>query len=277
MLQEALIYLDMGWGVYPAHSVTVDTGFCSCGRLDCPCPGKHPIGQWSEFQRRLPTKHEIKLWFSVLDCNIGMVTGLVSGITVVDIDGVKGVNSAKTLGLEPTLTARTGGGGYHLFYSITEHTKSRVQVFEGIDIRGDGGYVVLSPSLHKSGKHYEWLEPRGLAPFDPEPFEKIVSRSFSDDGWFNELLQGVPVGNRNMSAARLSGRYFSIGLSIDEVWILMQGWNQRNDPPLDLVELKRTVEAIRKKHEETSVPIQVETLKQIRSLLGRGEHHVQED
>lgn len=164
-----------------------------------------------------------------------------------------------------------------MFYSITKHTKSRVQVFEGIDIRGDGGYVVLSPSLHKSGKHYEWLAPRGLALFDPEIFE-VLNRQFSSNGnWVDELLQGVSIGNRNMSAARLSGRYFSIGLSIDEVWILMQNWNQHNDPPLDLVELKRTVEAIRKKHEEASVPIQIETLRQIRRILSRGEYHGQED
>jgi len=276
MLQEALMYLDMGWCVYPAHSVNLHTGFCSCGRLECPCPGKHPIGQWSEFQRRLPTSHEVNLWFSVLDCNIGTVTGLISGIAVVDIDGDEGIANAKTLGLEATLTSRTGGGGYHMFYSITTPTRSKVQVLKGVDIRGDGGYIVLSPSLHRSGKHYEWLEPRGLAPFDPEPFER-PSYSSSGDDWSYELLQGVSTGNRSVSAARLSGRYFSMGLSIEEVWILMQGWNQRNNPPLDLVELKRTVESVKKKHGEQAVPIQIETLKQIRSLLGRREYYGQEN
>src|SRR5688572_2986509 len=118
-LDEALVYRSMGWGVYPAHSISME-GVCTCGRIDCPTPGKHPVGRWMEYQNRLPTMHEVKLWFSNLDCNIGTITGRVSGMVVVDVDGNKGLKSLATLDLTPTLQARTGGGGLHLFYSCDQ-------------------------------------------------------------------------------------------------------------------------------------------------------------
>lgn len=270
MLDEALIYLDMGWCVYPAHSVDLSNGLCSCGRKDCPCPGKHPIGRWTEFQGRLPTKREVQVWFSNLDCNIGIVTGRISGVVVVDADGEEGLESIRRLKLSPTLTARTGGGGYHLFYSITHPVSSRVRVTAGVDIRGDGGYVVLPPSTHRSGRTYEWLEPIPLAPFDNDLFPRIVENHQSN-GWTDELWEGVPEGSRSLSAARLAGRYFGLGLNLKEVWILMTSWNKHNIPPLEASDLRRTVEAIHRKHEETVVSVQIRTLNQIRDLLPKGE------
>jgi len=269
---EAMTYLSMGWCVYPAHSVTVATGLCSCGRMDCPCPGKHPIGSWSEYSNRLPSKREAGVWFSSLDCNIGTVTGLVSGIAVVDVDGEKGLASLEKLNLDRTLMAKTGGGGYHMFYSLSKPTRTRTQVFEGIDIRGDGGYVILAPSLHRSGRRYEWLDPiYDLAPFDSDLFDRVgVPTNGNGNGWNQELLQGVSEGSRSTSAAKLAGRYFAMGLNAEEVWILMVTWNERNDPPLIRSDLRRTVEGIKRRHEEVTAPIQIKTLGQIRDLLSKG-------
>lgn len=265
MVEEALIYLSMGWAVYPAHSIDLLTNLCSCGNLDCSCPGKHPVGSWSEYRNKLPTEREVANWF-IRDCNIGTITGLVSGIVVVDIDGEEGIKSARGLNLQPTLTARTGGGGYHLFYSTDKPVDCRVRAYEGIDIRGDGGYVVLTPSLHKSGRHYEWLEVRGLAPFDPSPFERYSSAI--PNLWLSDALRGVGKGERSTTAVRLTGRYFKMGLSRPEVEVLMFTWNENNDPPLERSDLMRTIQWTQRQHEETSVPAQIRTLSQIRDLLG---------
>lgn len=205
-----------------------------------------------------------------MDCNIGTLTGLVSGIAVVDADGQKGINTVEHLHLEPTLMARTGGGGLHFFYSIEENIPSKVRVLDGVDLRGEGGFVVLSPSLHNSGKLYSWLEPKGLAKFNKEPFEKIAPLQGNNDvGWSQELFQGVSEGSRNVSAAKLAGRYFGLGLSYSEVYILMSEWNSRNIPPLSDFELQRTMKAIQRRHNEVSAPIQIRTLSQIQNLLAK--------
>jgi hypothetical protein len=269
LLREALVYLDMGWCVYPAHRPQQD-GSCSCGNTNCPYPGKHPVGHWLEYQKQLPTKDEVVSWFSVLDCNVGSITGQVSGMAVVDVDGEKGKESLETLDLAPTLTARTGGGGLHLFYSTSKAVPSRVKVLDGIDIRGEGAYVVLAPSLHRSGRYYKWDVPVKMAEYDPTPFEKYGVPISSGASWAEGLLQGVELGSRSISAARLSGRYFSIGLSLQETWILMSAWNERNTPPLTESELRRSVKSMHRKHLEQSMPQQVTTLGQIRKLLQRG-------
>lgn len=266
MLDAALIYLSMGWCVYPVHSVDPESGFCTCGRKDCPAPGKHPIGRWADFQNRLPTEREVELWFSSMDCNIGTVTGRVSGIVVVDVDGGQGQETLKGLTLDPTLTAKTGGGGLHLFYELDRPVSSRVRALEGIDIRADGGFVVLPPSIHKSGKRYRWLEPQGLALYDPEPFDNPLQRYVTEGGWQDELLQGVGEGERSVTAARLSGRYANLGLSFDETCLILVGWNQRNEPPLDERELLRTVRAVYAKHASTHT-FRIQTLEQIGKLL----------
>ena len=268
MLEEALIYLDMGWAAYPVHSVT--EGQCSCGRPDCPAPGKHPIGMWMKYQKRLPTSQEVFTWFTTMpNCNIGMVTGTVSSIVVVDVDSITGLNTFRSLGMRPTLSARTGGGGYHFYYSSEEEVPSRVKVRDGIDLRAEGGFVVLPPSRHNSGRFYRWLQPRELIPYrsellTPEPLSRVYGNGSSK--WAGELLEGVGQGNRNMSAARLAGRYAGMGLSVDEVWLIMVGWNERNSPPLSSEELKRTVLAIVRKQQE-SAPTRIQTVKEILTLV----------
>lgn len=268
MIEEALTYLEMGWCVYPAHSVDY-RGWCSCGRRDCPTPGKHPIGRWVDFQNRLPSPREVKLWF-VMDCNIGTVTGSVSKLVVVDVDDDQGRENVHKLGLTPTLTARTGGGGYHHFYYYDGKYQSKVKIVGGVDIRGEGGYIILPPSLHVSGKHYKWLEPRPMARFDPAPFEPFLQPQNgavnSRTAWVEEMWEGVTEGTRSVSAAKLSGRYVNLGLSLDETWVIMEVWNQRNSPPLPEWELRRTVEAVYRKHMSTH-PTEIQTLGELRRII----------
>ena len=272
-LEDALTYLDLGWCVYPAHWVDLDQMLCTCGKLDCPCPGKHPIGGWAEFRNRLPTKYEVQSWFTAMQCNIGMVTGRISDVVVVDVDGAEGRETLATLNLEPTLTARTGGGGSHHFYSIANRASfcSAVRILPGIDIRGDGGYVVLPPSLHKSGKRYKWEDIRPMAPFDPTQFVREGSSrpGYTENTamWFDELLDGVSEGSRNISAAKLAGRYFNLGLTHKEVTLMLSAWNTRNYPPLDTSELRITIAYIGAKHRDQAIPLQVNTLNEVWKLL----------
>ena len=108
--------------------------------------------------------------------NIGIVTGAVAGFIVVDVDprhdGDIALQKFEELNgpLPVTPKVRTGGDGEHIFFEHPGHPiKNRAGILPGIDIRGDGGYIVAPPSNHISGRLYEWesgccLEDQPLAP-----------------------------------------------------------------------------------------------------------------
>jgi hypothetical protein len=107
-------------------------------------------------------------WRQWPSANIGVATGATSGIAVIDIDLPAAGPSFDSLlghGLKPTLTGLTGGGGVHLIYRCSDETlgnsAGRLPGIDpdlpGIDLRGNGGYIVAPPSDHRSGNSYEWL------------------------------------------------------------------------------------------------------------------------
>ena len=106
---------------------------------------------------------EIARWFANADYNVGVVTGLRSGIIVLDIDsGSGGKQSLAALtavygSLPETVIQNTGGGGKHyIFKHPGKPVNNRTGLRTGIDIRGDGGYIVVAPSIHPNGTAYTW-------------------------------------------------------------------------------------------------------------------------
>jgi hypothetical protein len=151
--QAALSYAARGWSVIVMQP-----------------RAKRPLVPWREFQQRRARAEEIVAWFDRHpDANVGIVTGKISGIVVIDIDVAHG-GPASVAELERahgplpvTIEARTGGGGRHLYYLHPGRTQgNRAGLRPGIDVRGDGGCVVAPPSIHPCGRRYAWAE--GLAP-----------------------------------------------------------------------------------------------------------------
>ena len=154
MLETAIEYCNTsGFSVIPIRS-----------------DSKKPYIEWREFQDRKATEKEIRTWWKKFpNANLGIVTGAVSGIVVVDvdIDKEKGINGfdtikEKKLTLPATPTVRTGRGGCHYYFRHPEGEISNFQNrddLRGIDLRGDGGYVVAPPSIHETGRRYEWIIP----------------------------------------------------------------------------------------------------------------------
>ncbi len=157
----ALEYAARGWLVVPLHSPTVHG--CSCGRAACASPAKHPrtVHGLKDASRDPVTIRE--WWGRWPDANIGIVTGPESGLLVLDVDGKLGEESLidferRGFHLPDTYTIRTGGGGQHPYFLWPEGTdvrNSAGKIAPGLDIRGQGGYVVAPPSLHASGARYE--------------------------------------------------------------------------------------------------------------------------
>ena len=119
---------------------------------------------------------QIKAWWQKYpNANIGLATGSVSqNVFVIDLDidedrGIDGYHSLEDWQREhgdfpETWTAITGRGGYHLYYRGNGKIKNRAGIIDGVDIRGNGGYVVAPPSIHKNGNRYEWE-------YSPDEFE----------------------------------------------------------------------------------------------------------
>jgi hypothetical protein len=161
-LDAALLYAARGFQVFPCFSV-VD-GRCTCRRLDCPSPGKHP-DTIDGFKSATADIERIEKWGSKWErCNIGIRTGQPSGFFAIDCDIKPGVNGRAEIDelenkhglLPPTLEAQTGSFGRHLLFIMPKDQSipSRAEVggLPGVDVRGDGGYIVAPPSRHQSGR-----------------------------------------------------------------------------------------------------------------------------
>jgi hypothetical protein len=105
-------------------------------------------------------------WTRWPDANIALATGTVSCVDVLDVDpkhdgpATLARLEAEHGALPPTWRARTGSGGEHLyFWHQTGMGNSTSRIGRGLDVRGDDGYVLLPPSLHKSDRRYEWITP----------------------------------------------------------------------------------------------------------------------
>jgi putative DNA primase/helicase len=160
-LDWALAYAAKGWRIFPLHSVSAD-GRCTCGQ-DCgKVAGKHPRLKGG-FKIATSDTRQIEAWWRKWpDANIGIATGAVSGIVVVDVDGPDALARLHALAaqhnepLPRTLTVKTARGWHFYFKHPHADLVIPCSTGDGIDLRGDGGYVVAPPSVHKSGHIYRW-------------------------------------------------------------------------------------------------------------------------
>lgn len=107
-------------------------------------------------------------WKRFPDAGIGIPTGSASGFDVLDVDARSGgLESLQQLEeeigpLPDTPTVRTGGGGLHFYFEHRPFQRSKIGSLKGIDLKADGGYVIAPPSMHASGRRYEWLDGKEL-------------------------------------------------------------------------------------------------------------------
>lgn len=249
ILSAALNYAERGWRVFPVRNKQpiVARGLLS-GSTDREIVLKY-------FQKARP------------GVGIGITAGKISGLVVLDIDIYKpGVQeSYDALKKLPgythnTVIAVTGRKGLQYYFKYPERggvTNSQgLMGLVGIDVRGEGGYVVAPPSPHESGEEYRWLE--GHSPDDIElaPCPEFIIKArppqteqthsiqvalggvaISEDG--SDGTTPIPEGERNSTLTAIAGTLRNFGLSADAIFVSLMGVNfSRCVPPLPETEVR---------------------------------------
>lgn len=275
VLDHALRYASLGMAVLPLHRPAERAGrrICSCGKADCSSPAKHPVGKLAS-RGLLDASRDpgvIAAWFERESWNIGIATGAVSGIVVLDIDPRHGGDEtlaqleAEHGPLPPTWRFLTGGGGEHILFrhpgGVVKNSAGKIG--RGIDLRGDGGYIVAPPSFHISGRAYaisvdHHPDEIPLAPLPPwllsliaePPAPAVAVRGKLKIGreptdWRTHLGAPIGEGERNMAMARLAGLLLGRRLDPHVCLDLMLAFNAaRCKPPLPGPEVVQTIASI---------------------------------
>lgn len=206
------VYAKMGWKVFPCHYIK--DGACSCGNANCTSPGKHPRTKNGVSDATTDIEQLRAWWAQNPYVNWALATGKESGVFVVDVDYGKGGYESwgeylqkHSLNID-TLMASTGGGGQHFLFDYPTGARigNRVNWLPGVDIRGDGGYVILAPGNHISGNSYQWMNWGAQRPTSaPQAIvESIIGRGGglgAQHGALGDtdklILEGVQEGSRD--------------------------------------------------------------------------------
>lgn len=260
-LDAALQYAANGWAVFP-----------------CAARGKQPIVSRGCRAATIDQQLIATWWQRWPDANIGIATGPISGICVLDLDCTKRdglgwwADQQAEHGEIVTLTSQTGSGGQHLFFAHDDRVRnSSSKLAPGVDTRGDGGYIIAPPSIHESGMPYEWIVDAAIVPApswlidmivtppsnghahkngkgnlagihqSPEPIDFDLTMRVSEYlAKCEPAISGQRGHDRTIAVVGIVVRGF--GLSHDDAYAMLQPWNCRCDPPWSERELRHKID-----------------------------------
>jgi putative DNA primase/helicase len=260
MLHVALSYSrDLEWAVFPCFEITA-TGACACGSRDCRSPGKHPR---TDHGHREATTDEavVREWWSRRpSSNIGIATGSVSGFDVLDIDPRHGGDEslreieASHGALPATVEQLTGGGGRHILFTHQDGLRNRVgtgsALLPGLDVRADGGYIIVAPSNHISGRSYCWEVSScpgevSLVDWPPWLLEVLLQSTYRSHSGPSPAIEGpILEGNRNATLTSMAGTMRRRGMGESAISAALLEENRRCHPPLAEDEVSRIAASI---------------------------------
>lgn len=255
LLDAALAYAQVGWPVVPLHTPTVRKP-CDCnkpteGEGRCTSPGKHPRLGHGLTEASTDEDTLRKWWSQWPNANVGIRTGLGEAphwgpLAVLDIDDHHGGGESLShlmvdMAIDTaTVCGLTGGGGMHLLYLMAGkaiHNSAGV-LGKGLDVRGEGGYIVVSPSLHASGKRYRWAPGaspfnKSMAPFPEALWAMLAARrpSLPTPSDWTTGERFIKEGQRNVMLASLGGTMRRRGMEEPEILAGLLKVNERRCSP----------------------------------------------
>lgn len=279
--EHAIMYYKLGFSIIPIQY-----------RSKVPA-----LRNWKQYQTRRAERELIERWFQVEAINIGIVTGKISGIVVVDVDRDDVLN--ELIARMPVTWICKTSRGYHFYFSVDTEVRTKKLDFIGIDIKGEGGYVLAPPSIHPEGVSYRWISFIETVdrPADFSEFQKLLAeiikerdstKSTREDVFdfydseagegIAELYRGVTEGKRNVSLTRIAGSLYLDGLTDEEVKSVLDVVNSRNIPPLPEREVRAIIKSIgsrmrkfRKEKESAILALLEEVMKQSSKELSASE------
>ena len=244
-LRAALTYARRGWHVFPVH--TPVEGGCSCRHAECKDVGKHPRTMHGLKDATTDSATIERWWQGWPEANVGIACGQ-SGLAVLDIDprhgGDESLRDLRDKHGEDwldTVIALTGGGGTHYLYRGA--VRNAVEVLPGIDIRGEGGYIVAPPSMHQSGHEYTWERTANEVALLEWPAHVI--QATRQRGQATTIGDMIPSGARNETLTSLAGMMRRRGMGYEEILASLRVTNQsRCHPPLPDTEVQNIVRSV---------------------------------
>jgi hypothetical protein len=229
VIEAARAYLQRGLSVIPVGS------------------DKRPLVKWEPYQTEAPHADQIDEWWGAQfpEANVGVVTGAVSGVVVLDADGQEGIESLKALRTPATTWLdRTPRGGVHQWFRHPGvPIGNRAGLRPHLDVRGDGGYVVAPPSVRDDGRRYEWLTSPDRCPLEPLPEPVLALLVAPPAATVPPTADQIPEGQRNDTLYRLARSLMRRGLSAGAVHVAVAEENRaRCRPPLPEREVRVLVE-----------------------------------
>ena len=248
LLAPGLAYAQRGWPVLPLHSPKGQA--CSCRNPDCRHVGKHPRTLHGVKDATTDAATIRTWWAKWPDANIGIATGSISGLMVLDVDPRHGgLESLRRLQDQPGPLPRgpavlTGGDGYHYYFLAPDfRVRNKVGLADGIDVRGDGAYIIAPPSRHATGQIYRWAE--GLDPDSitlpplPDWLRTLLVAHPRENGNGDRESSHVPEGSRNSHLTSLAGTMRQRGMSEAAIFAALRIESlKRCDPPLTEEEVR---------------------------------------
>ena len=213
----ALRYARAGWAIFPLKEATKDRPLTRHGHKDATADAEAIVRLWELYPR----------------ANIGIATG--KGIAVIDVDPRSG--GQRDPAWPETLTARTPSGGHHLYYGVSYEVRNSASALApGVDVRGDGGYVVGPPSFTAEGA-YEWVTVRPIATAPDGLFARADRSRAVGDSYDPPIRVGE--GGRNDALVRYAGWLASQGYGSTDLQDAIEDFNTGVcDPPLPLSEVE---------------------------------------
>jgi hypothetical protein len=223
--------------------------------------GKEPLVSWQKFQSQRATASQITAWWRTWPtANVGVITGAISRLVVVDLDGPEGLAQREKFPVTATVTT---AHGVHLYFrhpgggTVPNSVKT---VLPGVDIRGDGGFVVGPPSIHETGAVYTWESMRiTLAPLpewivtaEPVGEARTTKRHNETNPPSPAGANLIPEGQRRDHLWRLgrSRRALGAGPGVIEDMLRLENL-ERCDPPLFEDELRKLIREVIERPDRT--------------------------
>ena len=225
---HAAVYHERGWGPVPVKHRSKATS----------------LPELAPYLERRATKEELAAWSW---SGVGIVTGPLSGVLVLDVDGAEGQAELRKHGHPPTPIVQTPGGGLHLYFKHPDHNvRTGIRVAPGLDVKASGGYVVAPPSVGVNGDRYEWVvSPDDAELADPPPWLLELIKPAERKGPAPPVGERIPDGERNKTLASMAGTMRRRGMGEAEILAALQVANERRcTPPLEAREVEKIAASV---------------------------------